>query len=60
MGERSHEKAAGSAVEEVAIHVLPDGVALVMIDVQRGFDSSNLSRRSTPEAEENCARLLEG
>lgn len=60
MTERSHEKTMGYAVEEVATTVLPDDAALVMIDVQRGFDSAHLGLRNNPEAEENCARLLEG
>jgi nicotinamidase-related amidase len=60
MTERSHEKAAGSAIEGVAMDALPDDAALVMIDVQRGFGPPDLGHRNNPEAEENCARLLEG
>jgi nicotinamidase-related amidase len=60
MTERSHEKTMGSAVEEVAIDILPDDAALMVIDVQQGFDSPDLGPRNNPRAEENCARLLGG
>lgn len=59
MRERSHEKAV-SAIEGIAMDALPDDAVLVMIDVQRGFDDPKLGRRSNPEAEEKCAKLLEG
>lgn len=47
-------------MEEAAIDALRRDAALVVIDVQRGFDSPKLGRRNNPEAEENCARLLGG
>ena len=39
---------------------LSDDAVLVMIDVQRGFDDPALGHCDNPQAEENCAKLLEG
>lgn len=39
---------------------LPGDAALIMIDVQQGFDNPEFGHRNNPQAEENCTRLLEG
>ena len=38
---------------------LPKDAALIMIDVQKGFDDPTWGPRSTPEAESNIAKLLD-
>jgi len=38
---------------------LPRNAALIVIDVQKGFDDVRWGRRNTPEAEANIARLLD-
>lgn len=38
---------------------LPQDAALVIIDVQNGFDDERWGRRNNPQAEANIARLLE-
>lgn len=37
---------------------LPNNAALILIDVQKGFDEAYWGKRSHPEAESNIARLL--
>ena len=37
---------------------LPHATALIVIDVQQGFDHPKLGRRNNPDAETNVARLL--
>ncbi len=37
---------------------LPDSAALILIDVQNGFDSSYWGVRNNPQAEENMRRIL--
>lgn len=37
---------------------LPQNAALVIIDVQKGFDAPQWGRRNNPQAEDNIARLL--
>lgn len=37
---------------------LPDNTALILIDVQQGFDSPAWGTRNNPDAEHNMARLL--
>ena len=37
---------------------LPHATALIVIDVQQGFDHPKLGRRNNPDAESNVARLL--
>jgi nicotinamidase-related amidase len=39
--------------------VLPEGTALIVIDVQKGLDEPYWGERNNPEAEENIARLLD-
>lgn len=39
--------------------VLPDGTALIVIDVQKGLDEQSWGERNNPEAEQNIARLLD-
>ncbi len=38
--------------------VLPEGAALIVIDVQKGLDEPYWGTRNNPEAEQNMARLL--
>jgi len=38
---------------------LPKNTALIIIDVQKGFDDPIWGRRNNPEAEENIAKLLD-
>jgi nicotinamidase-related amidase len=38
--------------------VLPEGTALIVIDVQKGLDEPYWGTRNNPEAEQNMARLL--
>lgn len=38
--------------------VLPEGTALIVIDVQKGLDEQYWGERNNPEAEQNIARLL--
>jgi NADPH:quinone reductase-like Zn-dependent oxidoreductase len=44
----------------VTVDDLSDDAALVMIDVQRGFDDPAFGLRNNTLAEMNCAKLLEG
>lgn len=44
----------------VTVDALSDDAALVIIDVQRGFDDPAFGSRNNPLAEMNCAKLLEG
>ena len=37
---------------------LPEGTALIVIDVQKGLDEPGWGERNNPEAEQNIARLL--
>jgi nicotinamidase-related amidase len=37
---------------------LPQNTALILIDVQKGFDDAKWGRRNNPEAEDKIARLL--
>lgn len=37
---------------------LPNNAALILIDVQKGFDAASWGERSHPQAESNIARLL--
>jgi nicotinamidase-related amidase len=41
------------------MHPLPQNAALVIIDVQAGFDDPAFGPRNNPQAEENIARLLD-
>ncbi len=43
----------GSAV------ILPEGTALIVIDVQKGLDEPYWGERNNPDAEQNIARLLD-
>ena len=42
-----------------SVVVLPEGTALVVIDVQKGLDEPYWGERNNPEAERNMARLLD-
>lgn len=37
---------------------VPDNTALILIDVQKGFDEPQWGKRNNPKAEENMAKLL--
>jgi nicotinamidase-related amidase len=41
------------------MHTLDQNTALIIIDVQKGFDDPSWGRRNNPHAEENIAKLLQ-
>ncbi len=42
-----------------SVVILPEGTALIVVDVQKGMDESYWGERNNPEAEQNIARLLQ-
>jgi nicotinamidase-related amidase len=42
-----------------SVDALPEGTALIVIDVQKGLDEPYWGERNNPEAEQNIARLLD-
>lgn len=45
--------------EPTSLTALPEGTALIVIDVQKGFDEPRWGERNNPDAEQNIARLLD-
>lgn len=42
-----------------SLAVSPEGTALIVIDVQKGFDEKSWGERNNPDAEQNIARLID-